>query len=86
MIEDELRQEIEKWYAKAVEKRKLLRLVDDAQEDFLKNIDAYLLDSRHFLKQNDLIRSFEAVVWAWSIMEICLELRVFADESAKNHG
>jgi hypothetical protein len=39
----------------------------------LENISSYLSDSHYFLKQNDLIRAFEAVIWAWAWMEIGLE-------------
>jgi len=39
-------------------------------KEALKNIDAYLSDSKYFLEKNDLIRAFEAVIWAWAWMEI----------------
>lgn len=42
-------------------------------EDMLENISAYLSDSHYFLEQDDLIRAFEAVIWAWAWMEIGLE-------------
>ena len=42
-------------------------------ERMLENISSYLSDSHYFLKQNDLIRAFEAVIWAWAWMEIGLE-------------
>jgi len=42
-------------------------------EDMLENISAYLSDSYYFLEQDDLIRAFEAVIWAWAWMEIGLE-------------
>jgi len=38
--------------------------------DFLKNIEAYIQDTYHFLKQKDLIKAFEAVIWAWAWLEI----------------
>lgn len=43
-------------------------------ERFLENISAYLSDSKYFLEMGDLIRAFEAVVWAWAWMEIGLEM------------
>jgi hypothetical protein len=39
-------------------------------EEFIENINAYLSDARYFLMKNDLIRAFEAVVWAWAWLEI----------------
>ena len=42
-------------------------------EDMLENMSAYLSDSHYFLEQDDLIRAFEAVIWAWAWMEIGLE-------------
>jgi len=39
-------------------------------ERYLANIAAYLSDSRYFLGKGDLIRAFEAVVWAWAWIEI----------------
>jgi hypothetical protein len=43
-------------------------------DHFLKNIDAYLSDSKYFYRQGDLIRSFEAIIWAWSWWEILEEI------------
>lgn len=66
MIEKELKKETEKWLSKiAVERSKI-----KTENDFLKNIDAYISDSRSFLKKDDLIRAFEAVIWAWAWLEI----------------
>jgi hypothetical protein len=33
------------------------------------NFEAYISDSRHFLKQGDYIRAFEAAVFASGILE-----------------
>jgi len=41
---------------------------------------AYISDSKHFLKEGDYVRSFEAIVWAWAIYEICKELNVLSDK------
>jgi hypothetical protein len=38
--------------------------------EFMRNIEAYVSDSSHFRKDGDLVRSFEAIVWAWAWLEI----------------
>ncbi len=75
----QLREEIEKWTKKAKEKRKNLKLLDDSRMIMIKNIDAYIKDSDYFLQKNDLVRSFEAIVWAWSWMEILQDLDIVAE-------
>jgi hypothetical protein len=46
-------------------------------EEMLTNMKAYIADSKHFLKQKNLVKAFESVVWSWAIMEICEELGFF---------
>lgn len=45
-------------------------------EEMLKNIRAYISDSMYFLEEGDYVRSFEAIIWAWAIYEICRDLNV----------
>lgn len=52
----------------------------DEGERFLSNIRAYLSDSCHFAEKGDLIRAFEAVVWAWAWIEIGLEVGILISE------
>jgi len=75
-IEDELKNETEKWLERAEEKFNGLRAGKDwkSGETFLKNIRAYIEDSKWFLEKGDLIRAFECVIWAWAWMDIGLEL------------
>jgi hypothetical protein len=75
-IEAQLLKEIEKWSAKILEERVNIIAKDERAKNYLKNIDAYIADSQHFLKKGDYIRSFEALIWAWSWMEILKELDV----------
>ena len=77
MIEQELRNETEKWLKRIKNEREEIRLVDEKRKDFLKNIDAYISDCEYFLKENKLILSFEAVIWAWSWISIGKELGIF---------
>ena len=46
----------------------------------LANINAYVKDSAHFAEQGDLVRSFEAIVWAWAWLEIGTDLKFLARE------
>ena len=72
-MEVELREETEKWLLKIKQERERI-VAAEGKEEFVKNIDAYISDSEHFLKNNELIRAFEAVIWAWSQLEIGKEL------------
>lgn len=68
-LETGLREETLKWLGKAED------LFSDISGDerFIENISAYISDSRYFLEKGDLIRAFEAVIWAWAWMEIGIE-------------
>jgi hypothetical protein len=50
---------------------------DKKGEEMMENMKAYVSDSKHFLKNKNYLKSFEAIVWAWAILEICEELDVF---------
>ncbi len=69
-LEKNLKEEIKKWMSR------LEKNIDDAKAlnqkgvEFLTNIKAYQSDSLHFYKKEDLIRSFEALIWAWAYIEI----------------
>ena len=76
-IEDELKQETLKWLEKIKQEREKITPAE-GNENFLKNIDAYISDSKHFLEKNDLIRAFEAVIWAWSQLEIGKDLGIIS--------
>jgi len=75
-LAEDLRAETLKWLDRAEDL--FCRLAGD--ERFLENISAYLSDSRHFLDKEDLIRAFEAVVWAWAWMEIGLEMGLLREK------
>lgn len=76
MTEKQLKEETEKWLAKAKEKHAKVKLLDKSKEAMLKNIDAYISDAQHFLSKGDLVRSFEAVIWSWAILEILEDLEI----------
>jgi uncharacterized protein len=68
-LEEELQMETLKW----LEKAEALFCQVSGDEHFLENVSAYIRDSHYFLEKKDLIRAFEAVIWAWAWMEIGLE-------------
>jgi len=76
MIEKQLKSETEKWLKKAKEKRSKVVLLDKTKKDMIKNIDAYISDSQYFMKKGDFIRSFEAIIWSWAIIELGLEFGI----------
>lgn len=69
-VEDRLREEIERWRGKLEGEIRDL----SGDEMFVENIRAYYEDSRHFEEQGLLVESFEALVWAWSWLEIGREV------------
>jgi len=73
-VEAELIKEIEKWSKKLDDSLLDVHALDDRGTKMLKNIQAYRADSHHFLKCEDLIKSFECLVWAWAIIELGKEL------------
>jgi hypothetical protein len=79
-ISNDLEKETKKWLERIEKERKDIILLDNCRKDLLKNIDAYISDTKHFLKKGDLIRAFEAIVWAWSWLEILEELKVLKRE------
>lgn len=72
----ELREETEKWLQRIKEKRSSVILRDEKAKEHLKNLDAYISDSQHFLEKGDFIKAFEAVVWAWAILDMLEKLEL----------
>jgi uncharacterized protein len=72
--------EITKWTNKMNDRLTLVKPTKRGESMFT-NMKAYISDSQHFLGRGDLVRSFEAIVWAWAILEICIELEVFEEST-----
>lgn len=72
--EKTLIQETEKWLKK-LESIDIEPLTEKGKE-YHTNINAYILDSRHFLKGKDYVRAFEAIIWAWAWAEIGKDLGI----------
>jgi uncharacterized protein len=57
-----------------------IEVKDERGQEMLTNMKAYISDSRHFMGKENYLKSFEAIVWAWAILEICEDLGVFRIE------
>jgi hypothetical protein len=57
-----------------------IEIKDEKGEEMMENMKAYIADSKHFLGNKNYLKSFEAIVWAFAIIEICEELDVFKIE------
>ena len=79
-IEARLERETRKWLIRIEKEVKAIRITGDFDrkkvEPVIENINAYISDCRHFLEKSDLINAFEAVVYAWGILETCQHLGI----------
>jgi hypothetical protein len=75
-----MKDEIEKMTRKIEPLVDKIRVEDEKGEEMLTNMKAYISDSKHFLKAENEVKSFESIVWAWAILEICEELEIFKIE------
>ena len=57
-----------------------IEVKDKKGEEMLENMKAYIADSKHFLRKKNYLKSFEAIVFAYGILETCEELGVFKVE------
>jgi len=77
-LEETLREETGKWLARLEEAYSGFEPTGKLPEKDLKpirqNVEAYIKDARYFLGKNDLVRAFEAVVYAWGLLEACQHL------------
>jgi hypothetical protein len=63
--QEELKQKTKKWLDELDEE--LEELSEDVEQS--ENVFAYRDDTVHFLEQEDFIRAWEAVIYAWGILE-----------------
>lgn len=77
-VEDVLRVETGKWLRRLEEAYRGFtptgRLPERDLRPVRQNIEAYMRDARHFSDKGDLVRAFEAVVYAWGLLEACQHL------------
>lgn len=67
---ERLNEEIDKWTGKISKELEDTEAYVVKGDEFLRNIKAYVSDSGHFREKGDLVRSFEAIIWAWAWLEI----------------
>jgi hypothetical protein len=68
-LKDELESEIKKWTGKLDSALKSAKATDEQGKKLLLNIKAYMEDSGHFLAKDELVKSFECLIWAWALLE-----------------
>lgn len=74
--EEQLREEIKKWMEKLEKAIDQAKALSPRGVEFLTNIKAYQSDSLHFYDKGDLVRSFEALIWAFAYVEIGKEMQI----------
>ena len=73
-----LENETLKWLGRLESKTKNIKLIDERGAWALENIKAYISDCRYFHKKADLVRAFEAIVYAYGIYETALHSKLIA--------
>ena len=73
--QENLKEETEKWLEKLNKELEGL----DRDVDQMENVLAYRDDTRHFLEEEDFIRAWEAVIYAWGILETLHRLGKFEE-------
>ena len=71
--QEKLKEETKKWLEK-LEARVKKR---DSGVEQMENVEAYRDDTRHFLEEEDYIRAWESVIYAWGILETLERLGKF---------
>jgi hypothetical protein len=66
----ELAEETERWAQRLDEALDEAEPATEQGRSFLDNVEAYRCDADHFEAEEDRVRAFEAVVWAWAWLEI----------------
>lgn len=71
--QEKLEKETKKWL------EKLEKKIENASSDIeqMENVEAYRDDTYHFLEEEDYIRAWESVIYAWGIYETLERLGKF---------
>ena len=70
-------EEIVKWLTKIENVLPNIEADTEKGEEMLTNMNAYIADCKHFRKNEELVLSFESIVWAWAIFELARDLGHF---------
>jgi len=74
--QEKLEEETRKWLEKLEN-----RIEDrDSEVEQMENVEAYRDDTRHFLEEEDYIRAWESVIYAWGILETLERLGKFEEK------
>jgi hypothetical protein len=68
--EERLESQTDTWSQRLDEALDEASALENRGRAFLENVQAYRSDAEHFAGEGDLVRAFEAVVWAWAWLEI----------------
>jgi hypothetical protein len=81
--QEKLEEETQKWLQKLEDRIKEKRGKIDNLESIeqMENVFAYRDDTEHFLEEEDYIRAWEAVIYAWGIFETLERLGHFKEET-----
>ncbi len=72
------KKEIMKQITKLEDKLKTVKAKSKKGEEFLININAYLKDSKHWLKEKNYVLAFECIIWSWAWLEIGKEITILS--------
>lgn len=77
--QEKLGEETEKWLERLDERLEELREEADDLDSVeqVENVLAYRNDTEHFIEEEDYIRAWEAVIYAWGILETLERLGKF---------
>lgn len=74
--EAELIAQTKKWLEKAKKELQNVELKDEAHADSFRNMKNYIKDCSYFMEKNDWVRAFEAVIYAYGILDTLKRLGI----------
>jgi len=77
---DETQQKLEQETKKWLEKLESALDGKDKEVEQMENVLAYKEDTKHFLDEEDYVRAWESVIYAWGILETLERLGKFQEE------
>ena len=81
--EKELKIETNKWLEKIKNERKKIKILSEMKMSsaVLRNIDAYIEDTIHFTEKGLFVQAFEAVIYAYGLLDAIKTLRIVQTNS-----
>ena len=78
--EAEIILQTKKWLEKAKEEMQNAVIKDESKADALRNAKNYIKDCSSFIEKNDWVRAFEAVIYAYGILDTLKRLGIIEIE------